>query len=290
MALFYVKRWAIPVMSNSILRCRRAAFLVYGRGGDTGRSGRAASVLPTLGWARRLCAPSRCPMYPGTRGVESHKIACCKVVIDVQSQIAGRRSWGSLSMNPERSAWGGDGVAILFMCAKRTARSRMLEHASPLIRLLSDRGVIPHDTSQLGRGFSIFQAQRRRKPAISGHPTRRRAFSTPGGDEAPGLVAQRSRYPNRGASQHHLQSGGGSRGQDPCRAPARYVIVEKPARECRFRRAERRDAAGGGVHPWVVAAHHANWHWKQPDVAPSSRGAGISSWSNYARSCTPPVN
>lgn len=41
-----------------------------------------------------------------------------------------------------------------------------------MIRLLSDRGVIPHDTSLLRRGFSIFQAQRRRKPAISGHPTR----------------------------------------------------------------------------------------------------------------------
>ncbi len=69
-------------------------------------------------------------------------------------------------MTPERSVWAvADGVATLFMCAATTARSRMLEHASPLIRLLAQRDAIYHDASLLERELSIFQAQRRRKPA-----------------------------------------------------------------------------------------------------------------------------
>lgn len=69
-------------------------------------------------------------------------------------------------MNPERSVWAAaDGVAILFMCAATTARSRMLEHASPLIRLLAQRDAIHHDASLLERELAILRSQRCRRPA-----------------------------------------------------------------------------------------------------------------------------
>jgi transposase-like protein len=41
----------------------------------------------------------------------------------------------------------------------------MLEHASPLIRLLAQRDALHHDASLLERELAIFRAQRQRKPA-----------------------------------------------------------------------------------------------------------------------------
>ncbi len=61
-------------------------------------------------------------------------------------------------MHPERSVCAvADGVATLFVCAAATARSRMLVHASPLIRLLAQRDAIHHEASLLKRELAIFR-------------------------------------------------------------------------------------------------------------------------------------
>jgi transposase InsO family protein len=51
------------------------------------------------------------------------------------------------------------------MCAAVTARARMLEHASPLIRLLGQRDALYHDVSLLERELAVFRGQRQRNPA-----------------------------------------------------------------------------------------------------------------------------
>jgi len=58
-----------------------------------------------------------------------------------------------------------DGIATIFMCAAVTARARMLEHASPLVRLMGQRDAIYHDASLLERELAILRGQRQRKPA-----------------------------------------------------------------------------------------------------------------------------
>ena len=78
---------------------------------------------------------------------------------------AGHRSRG-VKLGKERSVWEvADGIAIIFMCAAMTARTRMLEHASPLIRLLGQRDALHHDASLLERELAVFRSQRERKPA-----------------------------------------------------------------------------------------------------------------------------
>jgi transposase InsO family protein len=67
---------------------------------------------------------------------------------------------------PSSSEWAvADGIATTFMCAAVTARARMHEHASPLIRFLGQRDALYHDVSLLELELAVFRGQRQRKPA-----------------------------------------------------------------------------------------------------------------------------
>lgn len=69
-------------------------------------------------------------------------------------------------MGKVQSVWEvADGIATAFMCAAMTARARMLEHASLLVRLLGQRDALHHDASKLERELAVFTSQRERKPA-----------------------------------------------------------------------------------------------------------------------------
>ncbi len=55
---------------------------------------------------------------------------------------------GSFRLGNERPVWEvAEGIATTFMCAVMAARARMLEHASPLVRLLRQRGALYQDAS-----------------------------------------------------------------------------------------------------------------------------------------------
>lgn len=73
---------------------------------------------------------------------------------------------GGVKLGKDRSVWEvAEGIATTFMCAAVTARARMLEHASPLIRLLGYRDAMHHDACLLERELAVFRSQRERKPA-----------------------------------------------------------------------------------------------------------------------------
>ncbi|MEL6796501.1 MAG: DDE-type integrase/transposase/recombinase, partial [Planctomycetota bacterium] len=57
------------------------------------------------------------------------------------------------------------GIATLFMRAAVFARTRMLDHASPIVRMMGQRDAAGHDAALLERELEIFRSQRRRKPA-----------------------------------------------------------------------------------------------------------------------------
>ncbi len=85
--------------------------------------------------------------------------------MDVRLCRAGHRG-GGVELGKDRSVWEvADGIATAFMCAAVTARARMLEHASPLVRLLGQRDALHYDASLLERELSVFRSQRERKPA-----------------------------------------------------------------------------------------------------------------------------
>ena len=73
---------------------------------------------------------------------------------------------GGVNLGKDRSVWEvAEGIATTFMCAAVTARARMLEHASPLVRLLGQRDALHQDASLLERELAVFRSQRERKPA-----------------------------------------------------------------------------------------------------------------------------
>ena len=75
-----------------------------------------------------------------------------------------------VNLGKDRSAWEvAEGVATTFMCVAVAARARMLEHASPLVRLLVQRDALHHDASLLERGLAVFRSQCERKPAERPH-------------------------------------------------------------------------------------------------------------------------
>ncbi|MEM7671361.1 MAG: hypothetical protein AAF317_19925, partial [Pseudomonadota bacterium] len=66
----------------------------------------------------------------------------------------------------ERSDWAvADGIAAAFMRAAVLARTRILDHASPIVRMTGQRDAAGHDAALLDRELEIFRSQRRRKPA-----------------------------------------------------------------------------------------------------------------------------
>ena len=103
-----------------------------------------------------------CPAFEGSVPPKTHVL---KVFMDVRLCRAGHRS-GGVSLGKERSVWEvAEGIATTFMCAAVTARARMLEHASPLIRLLGQRDALHHDACLLERELAVFRSRRERKPA-----------------------------------------------------------------------------------------------------------------------------
>ena len=80
--------------------------------------------------------------------------------------MQGRTSWRGVKLGKDRSVWEvSEGIATTFMCAAMTARARMLEQASPLVRLLGQRDALHHDASLLERELAVFRSQRERKPS-----------------------------------------------------------------------------------------------------------------------------
>lgn len=66
----------------------------------------------------------------------------------------------------ERSPWAvADGIATIFMRAAVLARTRMLDHASPMVRMMGQRDAASHDAALLERELEVFRSQRRRKAA-----------------------------------------------------------------------------------------------------------------------------
>lgn len=71
---------------------------------------------------------------------------------------------GGVKLGKDRSVWEvAEGIATTFMCAAMAARARMLEHASPLVRLLGQRDALHYDASLLERELAVFRSQRERK-------------------------------------------------------------------------------------------------------------------------------
>jgi transposase len=104
-------------------------------------------------------------MCPAFVGAKSSKQLELQVFKDVRLCRAGHRG-GGVNLGKDRSAWEvAEGVATTFMCAAMTARARILEHASSLIRLLGQRDALYHNTSLLERELAVFPSQRERKPA-----------------------------------------------------------------------------------------------------------------------------
>ncbi|MEO1584243.1 MAG: DDE-type integrase/transposase/recombinase [Planctomycetota bacterium] len=58
-----------------------------------------------------------------------------------------------------------DGIAAAFMRAAVLARTRMLDHASPIVRMMGQRDAAGHDAALLERELEIFRSQRYRKPS-----------------------------------------------------------------------------------------------------------------------------
>jgi putative transposase len=66
----------------------------------------------------------------------------------------------------ERSPWAvADGIATTLMRAAALARTRMLDHASPTVRMMGQRDAASHDAALLERELEVFRSQRRRKPS-----------------------------------------------------------------------------------------------------------------------------
>ncbi|MEL6761931.1 MAG: hypothetical protein AAFP04_16245, partial [Myxococcota bacterium] len=66
----------------------------------------------------------------------------------------------------ERTPWAvADGIASAFMRAAVLARTRMLDHASPIVRTMGQRDAAGHDAALLERELEVFRSHRRRKPA-----------------------------------------------------------------------------------------------------------------------------
>lgn len=66
----------------------------------------------------------------------------------------------------ERSPWAvADGIAAAFMRAAVLARTRMLNHASPIVRMMGQRDAAGHDAALLERELEVFRSERRRKPS-----------------------------------------------------------------------------------------------------------------------------
>ena len=66
----------------------------------------------------------------------------------------------------ERTPWAvADGIASAFMRAAVLARTRMLDHASPIVRMMGQRDAAGHDAALLERELEVFRSQRRRKLA-----------------------------------------------------------------------------------------------------------------------------
>ena len=58
-----------------------------------------------------------------------------------------------------------DGIATAFMRAMVLARTRMLDHASPLVRMMGQRGAAGHSAALLERALEVFRSERYRKPS-----------------------------------------------------------------------------------------------------------------------------
>lgn len=66
----------------------------------------------------------------------------------------------------ERSEWAlAAGIATIFMRAAVLARTRMLDHASPIVRMMGQRDAASHDAALLERELEVFRSQRHRKPS-----------------------------------------------------------------------------------------------------------------------------
>ncbi|MBZ0171412.1 MAG: hypothetical protein K8E66_03440 [Phycisphaerales bacterium] len=62
---------------------------------------------------------------------------------------------------PNRSVWTiADSIATIFMCAATTARTRMLDHASAIVRMMAQRDTCYYDAALLERELAIFRSQR----------------------------------------------------------------------------------------------------------------------------------
>src|SRR5690606_10423493 len=77
----------------------------------------------------------------------------------------GHRTGGG-NLGKDRSARElAESIATVFLCAAVTARARMLEHASPLVRVFGQLDARHHDASLLERELAVFRSQRERKPS-----------------------------------------------------------------------------------------------------------------------------
>lgn len=88
------------------------------------------------------------------------------MVGDVRPDEPDNSSGGSGMPESERVPWAlADGIATAFMCAAMLARTRMLDHASPIVRMMAQRDASSHDAALLEREIEIFRSQRQRRPA-----------------------------------------------------------------------------------------------------------------------------
>lgn len=103
-------------------------------------------------------------MCPALMGATPAKTLVLQVFMYVRLCRAGHRG-GGVKLGKDRSLWQvADGIATAFMCAAVTAKARMLEHPSPLVRVLGQRDALHYDASLLERELSVFRSQRERKP------------------------------------------------------------------------------------------------------------------------------
>ena len=86
------------------------------------------------------------------------------MVEDVRLRLPDNGSGGVGMPESEQSDWAvADGIATLFMRAAVLARTRMLDHASPIVRMMGQRDAASHDAALLERELEVFRSQRRRK-------------------------------------------------------------------------------------------------------------------------------
>ena len=103
------------------------------------------------------------------------KTLILQVFMHVRLCRVGHRS-GGVNLGKDRSAWElAEGIATAFLYAAVTARARMLEHASPLVRLLGQRDALHHNASLLEGELPFSDPSKCGSPHTSGCTARPRS-------------------------------------------------------------------------------------------------------------------